>query len=385
MLMKKYLLILLLPVAFNAFGQESEIIFQEDFEAASITEMISKWDEAKNHANMSFSADVPQSSPGSQSVVMTYTEGQNTGGHLYKMFPDGYDSLFARFYVKFEANHSPVHHFVHMGGYNPPTSWPQGGAGSRPVGNERFTTGIEPIGDNWSWDFYTYWMHMRGYADPNYFWGNTFHPDPPALIKRGEWICVELMMKVNDPVEAYNGEQAFWVDGEKIQHLGKGFPNGYWVWDKFYPHPDSSAFEGFQWRNDENLKLNFFWLLYYMTGETDHMNKVYFDDVVVSTEYIGPIVTGIDDLDLESGLDTSVYPNPFTGATTIKYDVQKQGEVRIDVYNSLGDRVSTVVKENQDPGEHSVVFDADSYKSGIYYYTIQKGDLTDKGKMVLLR
>ena len=245
---------------------------------------------------MSLSGDVPDGSPGSQSLVMTYTAGQNTGGHLYKMFPEGYDSLFARFYVKFEANHSPVHHFVHMGGYYPPTTWPQGGAGSRPAGNERFTTGIEPIGDNWSWDFYTYWMHMRGYADPNYFWGNTFHPDPPAPIVRGEWICVELMMKVNDPVDSYNGEQAFWVNGEKIQHLGKGFPNGYWTWDNFYPHPDSSAFEGFQWRNDENLKLNFFWLLYYMTGETDHMNKVYFDDVVVSTEYIGPTVTGTDDL-----------------------------------------------------------------------------------------
>jgi hypothetical protein len=383
--MKTFVLISLLLLACNAFGQEGGIIFQEDFEAASISEMTVKWDEAKNSANMSFSSDVPDGSPGSQSLVMTYTAGQNTGGHLYKMFPEGYDSLFARFYVKFEADHSLVHHFVHMGGYNPPTSWPQGGAGSRPVGNERFTTGIEPIGDNWSWDFYTYWMHMRGYADPNYFWGNTFHPDPPAPITRGEWICVELMMKINDPVESYNGEQAFWVNGEKIQHLGEGFPNGYWIWDKFYPHPDSSAFEGFQWRNDENLKLNFFWLLYYMTGETNHMNKVYFDDVVLSTEYIGPVVTGADDLHLKSGLDAIVYPNPFTSATTIKYDVKKQGDVRIDVYNALGNRVSTVLKENQGIGEHSVVFDADPYATGIYYYTIQKGDLSDKGKMVLLR
>ena len=383
--MKTFILISLLLVAFNGFGQEGGIIFQEDFEAASISEMTVKWDEAKNSANMSFSSDVPEGSPGSQSLVMTYTAGQNTGGHLYKMFPDGYDSLFARFYVKFEANHSPVHHFVHMGGYYPPTTWPQGGAGSRPVGNERFTTGIEPIGDYWSWDFYTYWMHMRGYADPNYFWGNTFHPDPPAPIVRGEWICVELMMKVNDPVDAYNGEQAFWVNGEKIQHLGEGFPNGYWIWDKFYPHPDSTAFEGFQWRNDENLKLNFFWLLYYMTGETAHTDKVYFDDVVVSTGYIGPIVTSVDEPELKSGHGAKVYPNPFTRVTTIKYDVKKQGDVRIDVYNAFGNRVSTVLKENQDIGEHSVVFDADPYATGIYYYTIQKGDLSDKGKMVLLR
>ena len=383
--MKAFIIISLLLVAFNAFGQENGIIFQENFEAASISEMTVKWDEAKNSANMSFSSDVPEGSPGSQSLVMTYTAGQNTGGHLYKMLPDGYDSLFARFYVKFEANHSPVHHFVHMGGYYPPTTWPQGGAGSRPVGNERFTTGIEPFGDNWSWDFYTYWMHMRGYADPNYFWGNTFHPNPAARINRGEWIRVELMMKVNDPVDSYNGEQAFWVNGEKIQHLGDGFPNGYWIWDKFYPHPDSSAFEGFQWRNDERLKLNFFWLLYYMTGETDHMDKIYFDDVVVSTEYIGPTVTGVHGHLSNTSKNTEAYPNPFTNSTTIKYAVKEQGDVRIDVYNALGNRVSTIIRESQEIGEHSAVFDAVHYSSGIYYYTIQTGDQTDKGKMVLLR
>ena len=47
--------------------------------------------------------------------------------------------------------------------------------------------------------------------------------------------------------------------------------------------------------------------------------------------------------------------------------------------------MSTVLKEYQDIGEHSVVFDADPYATGIYYYTIQKGDRTDNGKMVLLR
>jgi hypothetical protein len=228
-------------------------------------------------------------------------------------------------------------------------------------------------------------MHMRGYADPNYFWGNTFHPNPAAPIKLDEWICVELMMKVNDPVDAYNGEQAFWVNGEKIQHLGKGFPSGYWVWDNFYPHPDSSAFEGFQWRIDDNLKLNFFWLLYYMTGETDHMNKVYFDDVVVSTEYIGPTVTGIHGHFSNSGKNTEAYPNPFTHSTTIKYAVKEQGNVRIDIYNALGSRVSTIIRESQEIGEHSAVFDAVRYSSGIYYYTIQTGKQTDMGKMVMLR
>lgn len=384
--MRTFILIFLLSTGYNIFGQESGIVFQEDFEAASVQEMISKWDEAKSSANMSFSSDVPEGSSGSQSLMMTYIPGQNTGGHLYKMFPEGFDSLYARFYVKFEANHSKVHHFVHMGGYNPPSAWPQGGAGVKPAGNERFTTGIEPIGNRWSWDFYTYWMHMRGYADPNYFWGNIFHPDPPAPINRGEWICIELMMKINDPVDSYNGEQAFWVNGEKMHHLGEGFPNGYWVWDKFYPHTDSLAFEGFQWRNDENLKLNFFWLLYYMTdgivGQTD---QVFFDDIVISTEYIGPLVTGVVERHLNNNMKTGVYPNPFTNTTKIEYALTEQEKVKIDVYNALGNRITTIVDESQDIGEHLAVFNADNCSSGIYYYSIQTGDRTRNGKMILLR
>jgi len=384
--MKTFILFSLLIAGYNIFGQESGIVFQEDFEAASVEEMISQWDEVKNGRNMSFSTDIPEGSSGSQSLMMTYTPGQNTGGHLYKMFPEGYDSLYARFYVKFKANHSKVHHFVHLGGYNPPSSWPQGGAGVKPAGNERFTTGIEPIGDKWSWDFYTYWMHMRGYADPNYFWGNIFHPDPPSPINRGEWICVELMMKINDPVDSYNGELAFWVNGEKIHHLGEGFPNGYWVWDKFYPHPDSSAFEGFQWRNDENLKLNFFWLLYYMTdGITGQTDQVFFDDVVISTEYIGPIVTGVVERNLNHTIKTEAYPNPFTNTTTIKYALTEQEIVKIDVYNALGNRITTIVEESQDIGEHFAVFNPDNCSSGIYFYTVRTGERTKNGKMVLLR
>jgi len=270
--------------------QGQTVVFREDFEEPSLAVLTVLWDDVRNREGMFFSEEVPPASAGTHSLAMTYRAGENKGGHLYKMLPEGYDTLYARFYVKFTRYHTKVHHFVHMGGYNPPTRWPQGTAGYRPDGTDHFTTGIEPIGDRWSWDFYTYWMHMRGYADPRHFWGNTFHPDPPAPVKRGAWICVEMMMKMNEPADAFNGEQAFWIDGKQIEHLGEGFPHGYWVWDKFYPDPDSTAFEGFQWRKDEKLKINFFWLLYYMTdGAPGVADTVWFDDVVVSTKYIGPL------------------------------------------------------------------------------------------------
>jgi hypothetical protein len=198
--------------------------------------------------------------------------------------------------VKFAEDCYPIHHFVHLGGYNPPTPWPQGGAGIRPEGNDRFTTGVEPYGKNWRWDFYSYWMGMRSSPDEK-SWGHDFINDDDFKVERGLWICVELMMKMNEPVTESNGEQALWIDGKSwkkdgqiISHLGKGFPKGNWVWDSFTPDPEGIPFRGFQWRSDEKLNLNFLWVLLYITdAPAGRVSKVWFDDIVVAKKYIGPI------------------------------------------------------------------------------------------------
>jgi hypothetical protein len=88
-----------------------------------------------------------------------------------------------------------------------------------------------------------------------------------------------------------------WIDreprvknGQVITHLGPGFPRGKWVWDSFNPDPGGQPFEGFQWRTVPELKINYVWLyLYITTSQPRHVSKVWFDDVVVATEYIGPI------------------------------------------------------------------------------------------------
>ncbi len=103
---------------------------------------------------------------GDRALRITATRGKDTGGHLYRSLGRGHDRIHLRFYVKFEKAHGYVHHFVHLCGYHPPTRWPQGGAGSRPRGDKRFSTGIEPMG-NWgrveppgAWGFYSYWCEM---------------------------------------------------------------------------------------------------------------------------------------------------------------------------------------------------------------------------------
>jgi hypothetical protein len=279
-------------------GIESDaaVIFTESFEEGGLEAIWQRWDSVQNKEIMSLSPEVPPGSAGAHSLLMSHVGGQSTGGHLYRRLLPGYDKLHVRFYVKFDPDCGPIHHFVHLGGYNPPTAWPQGGAGIRPAGNERFTTGVEPYGDQWRWDFYSYWMGMRSSPD-GASWGHDFINDPALRVERGRWVCVELMMKMNEPVTASDGAQALWIDGrpwekdgQVISSLGAGFPRGKWVWDSFHPDPTGEPFEGFQWRNTEDLKLNFLWLLLYITkAPPGHISRVWFDDIVVAREYIGPL------------------------------------------------------------------------------------------------
>ena len=291
--------------------KDPAVIFVENFEGRSLDAVWSRWESVTAAEMTTLSDDVPAGSGGKQSLLMRHVGGKGNGGHLYRRLPPGYDKLHVRFYVKFDPDCAPIHHFFHVGGYNPPTSWPQGGAGQRPRGDERFSTGVEPYGDAWVWDYYTYWMEMRGSPPRGQTWGNSFVRDADLEVERSKWICVELMMKMND-IGVTNGEMALWIAGKLVSHLGEGFPKGKWVYDKFLPGqggggvrwsdqkgaperfqvpPGGQPFEGFRWRRDEKLKLNFLWVLLYITrAPQGHVSKVWFDDIVVATEYIGPIV-----------------------------------------------------------------------------------------------
>ncbi len=280
----------------RGIDNDPDVIFAESFEEGSLDAVKAHWESVQNIDIMSLSDDISPASTGKQSLLMTHIGGKNTGAHLYRRLLPGYDQLYVRFYVKFDPDCYPIHHFFHVGGYNPPTPWPQGGAGIRPAGNERFTTGVEPYGEKWRWDFYSYWMKMRSSPD-NKSWGHDFINDPDLKVARGKWICVELMMKMNAPVTESNGEQTLWIDGKAwlkdgqvISSLGPGFPKGKWMWDSFTPNPDGAPFEGFQWRDNEQLKLNFLWVLLYITkAPPGHVSKVWFDDIIVAKKYIGPI------------------------------------------------------------------------------------------------
>ncbi|MFA6473684.1 MAG: peptidoglycan DD-metalloendopeptidase family protein [Patescibacteria group bacterium] len=79
------------------------------------------------------------------------------------------------------------------------------------------------------------------------------------------------------------------------------------------------------------------------------------------------------------------YPNPFNPATTIAYTLPSATHVTLDVYNILGQRVVTLVDEQQTAGEHTATWDANPYSSGVYFYRLQAGEATETKKMLLLK
>lgn len=287
-------------------GSDPAVLFAESFEEGGLDATVKRWDEASNEDGkvLALSEDVPPASAGKRSLQMTATLGENTGGHLYTRLPREVDQVYVRFYVKFPKKAQYIHHFVHLGGYHPATPYPQGGAGERPRGDERATTGIEPAGEYGEypppgiWNFYAYWSEMKISADGHY-WGQGLRPMTDAIVPRNTWQCVEVMMKMNSTPDAHDGELALWVDGKLQGHFAKGVRRGPWTGMGFkLVSEGGEPFEGFRWRTSSDLKINFLWLLHYVTegpyqrnkvANPDPINRVWFDDVVAATEYIGPI------------------------------------------------------------------------------------------------
>ena len=79
------------------------------------------------------------------------------------------------------------------------------------------------------------------------------------------------------------------------------------------------------------------------------------------------------------------YPNPFNPATTIKFVLPVNSRVKINVYNSLGQLVETLVDKEMQSGYHEINFNASKLASGVYLYQLQAGEYISVNKMLLLK
>ena len=313
------------------------VIFVENFETGSMNHILEKWTSNVGANDDRLSLDVitgPAGSSGNKSLKMTvFRNKEGDASELRKVFEKGYEQLYFRFYVKFADDFGYNHHFTSMSGELDPKPWSIGRAGLKP--EVHFSTTIDQSTRNTNkpgdehtppgyWMFYAYWPEMKSWQTPegvpdgrpNPYYGNVFMPKDPVEAKRGEWQCIEMMIRLNSAPDKTNGAHAFWIDGEPVgiwdPEEEKPVP-GYWMRQVFRHDPDhidAKPFPGIAWRSNpdhfERLKINIIRLQNYVSDDSWKEVDKYFaehpdfkinleeatvwkDHIVVATEYIGPI------------------------------------------------------------------------------------------------
>jgi hypothetical protein len=79
------------------------------------------------------------------------------------------------------------------------------------------------------------------------------------------------------------------------------------------------------------------------------------------------------------------YPNPFNPFTTIKYSLPESGNVKLNVYNLLGEQVAELVNGFKEAGVHTIKFNAENLISGLYIYKIESNGFVKSKKMTLIK
>jgi hypothetical protein len=256
-----------------------EIILREDFEGLDLGGRWEKLSDDTTKANFETRPEYVRSGKASYRITSPEPEGEAYKIHGYEYresdswirtwFLPGYDTVYARFYARFAEDFDQGRQMHWVGFRGSRADKPHEGfgrAGERPTGNDRFTTSIEPAFTEGNEPpgqmcFYSYWPEMKQSGDGKY-WGNRFYADPPFYLERGRWYCFEVMIKLNQPGQR-DGEQALWVDGQKIIHE-----------------------KNFRWRDSDILKLNLFKFGLYI-HHSDHDCTYWVDDLIISTDYVG--------------------------------------------------------------------------------------------------
>ena len=146
-------------------------------------------------------------------------------------------------------------------------------------------------------------------------------------------------------------------------------------------HPDSF---GTGWEYTEVLANNIGKIWY--GNEVEYMNLI---GCVIDGDTSGVILTDVekDDLPIIPN-DIELYqnyPNPFNATTKITYELPKQENIKLTVYNNLGEEIKILSEGEFPKGNYKVSFDVEALPSGIYFYSLRVNDFVQNKKMTLLK
>ena len=93
-----------------------------------------------------------------------------------------------------------------------------------------------------------------------------------------------------------------------------------------------------------------------------------------------------DDLGIPKELELSQnYPNPFNPSTNIKFSIPEASTVSLVIYNSIGQRVSTLVDSQLSAGKYTYSWDASNVSSGVYFYKLKSNNSIITKQLLLIK
>jgi hypothetical protein len=218
------------------------------------------------------------------------------------------------------------------------------------------------------------WTSSQSYVRNNIFWGNTAPSSPQIRVTGGT-----VQITYNDIEGGYTGEGNINLDPDFI------LP-GFYLNDTspcIDAGKDSLVF------NDIEDLMNPGFALWPSKGTIRNDMGVYGGSHRAD---LPEILTSVDDEVIDGPNNIILfqnYPNPFNPNTKIKFRISDFGFVNLKVYDILGNDVATLVNEEKQPGVYEVEFNTSNIKhlpsSGIYFYQINVGGLSQTRKMVLIR
>jgi hypothetical protein len=210
----------------------------------------------------------------------------------------------------------------------------------------------------------------------NYLQGKTrtgFYPNPctfPYCEVRGGVNCSEV-----NPV--------FWASGDPVTNIG-------WVFKYNFDMRNLISTGPFQLEKDKPQEI----IIAYVIGRgTDPLNSITVARENVHRaiqEYQSNFATMTYTPPMAASPVTNYvlyqnYPNPFNPTTTIRYELPQDGQVTIEVFDILGQKVKTILNEFKRADRYEVKFSSTGLASGVYIYQLRVNDFITSKKMVILK
>jgi hypothetical protein len=110
------------------------------------------------------------------------------------------------------------------------------------------------------------------------------------------------------------------------------------------------------------------------------IDKISLIDSVASTQ-----PEDIESLGYENMVNLTNYPNPFSSFTNISYELKESSDIKLSVYNLLGEEIVCLYEGQKQPGKHTVTFDASNLNSSMFLCKIKINDTVIVRKMSLFK